>query len=244
MVERDRTYPQRGLHGKVVHELGVRIVRGEFAPGDALPNEPQLGEELEVSRSVLREGMKVLAGKGLVRIRPKTGTRVRPREDWNLLDPDVLGWQFEAAPTPRGLRDLHELRAIVEIQAARLAAERRDDSDVEAISEHLDGMRTTVNEPPAFVEVDLRFHSGIFEASENELLAHLNAMFAVAFRAVRRFHTRQPARYIDSIELHADVLEAIRVGDGDAAEKAMEVLIEDARVDLEHYIAEIDWPAA
>jgi GntR family transcriptional regulator, galactonate operon transcriptional repressor len=242
VVHRERTYPQRGLHGKVVHELGVRIVRGEFAPGDSLPNEPELGEELEVSRSVLREGMKVLAGKGLVRIRPKTGTQVRPREDWNLLDPDVLGWQFEAAPTPRGLRDLHELRAMVECDGARLAAERRDDADVAALREHLEEMTATVENAGEFVEADLRFHGAIFEASGNELLAHLNAMFAVAFRAVRRFHTRQPNRYVASLGLHEDVLDAIAARDGDAAEKAMRVLTEDARVDLEHYIAEVEWP--
>jgi DNA-binding FadR family transcriptional regulator len=243
VVHRDRTYPQRGLHGKVVHQLGVRVVRGEFTPGSPLPNEPQLGEELEVSRSVLREGMKVLAGKGLVEIRPKTGTRVQPREDWNLLDPDVLGWQFEAAPTPRGLRDLHELRAIVEVDAARLAAKRRDNADVEAMERNFEDMRSTLDDPPIFIEADLRFHGAIFEASSNELLAHLNAMFAVAFRAVRRFHTRQPARYAASIDLHDDVLQAISAGDGDAAEEAMRVLTEDARIDLEHYITEVNWPS-
>src|ERR1041384_698122 len=94
-----RTYPRRGLHGAVVHDIGVRIVRGDLQPGDPLPTEEELGSQLAVSRTVLREAVKVLAAKRLVDSRPKTGTRVLDRSDWNLLDPDVLAWQFEAGAT-------------------------------------------------------------------------------------------------------------------------------------------------
>src|SRR5918912_994052 len=90
-----RTYPRRGLHGAVVHEIGVRIVRGELEPGEQVPDDGLL-DDPGVSRTVLREAIKVLAAKRLVESRPKTGTRVRPRRDWNLLDPDVLAWQVEA----------------------------------------------------------------------------------------------------------------------------------------------------
>src|ERR671936_3107405 len=92
------TYPRRGLHGAIVHDIGVRIMRGELQPGDLLPTEEELRGELAVSRTVLREAIKVLAAKGLVESRPKTGTRVRPRQSWNLLDPDVLAWQQEGTP--------------------------------------------------------------------------------------------------------------------------------------------------
>src|SRR5919108_4693168 len=108
-----RTYPRRGLHGAVVHEIGVRIVRGELEPGDTLP-ENGLLDESGVSRTVLREAIKVLAAKRLVESRPKTGTRVLPRGDWNLLDPDVLAWQLEAGPNRRFLRDMLELRRLIE----------------------------------------------------------------------------------------------------------------------------------
>src|SRR5919198_5501039 len=104
-----RTYPRRGLHGAVVHEIGVRIVRGELEPGDTLP-ENGLLDEAGVSRTVLREAIKVLAAKRLVESRPKTGTRVRPRRDWNLLDPDVLAWQIEAGAQPDLPREALDVR--------------------------------------------------------------------------------------------------------------------------------------
>ena len=94
-----RTYPRRGLHGAVVHDIGVRIVRGELGAGRPPPGRgAELSGELTVSRTVLREAIKVLAAKRLVEARPKTGTRVLPRTwHWNLLDPDVLAWQLRAS---------------------------------------------------------------------------------------------------------------------------------------------------
>src|SRR6187399_3464470 len=122
MIKR-RTYPRRGLHGAVVHEIGVRIVDGQLQPGETLPDNGFLGEP-DVSRTVVREAIKVLAAKGLVESRPKTGTRVRAPESWNLLDPDVLAWQQEGTPQPVFLRKLTEVRLIVEPAAAELAAQR------------------------------------------------------------------------------------------------------------------------
>src|SRR6476469_8088647 len=124
-----RTYPRRGLYGAVVHEIGVRIVDGELKPGETLPDNGFL-DELEVSRTVVREAVKVLAAKGLVESRPKVGTRVRPRRDWNLLDPDVLAWQVEAGADASFLDQALELRRMIEPAAARLAADRADESQI------------------------------------------------------------------------------------------------------------------
>src|SRR5262249_56146540 len=101
-----RAYPLRGQHGRVVHTMGTRIAGGDLAPGEPLPTEEQLVGELGVGRSALREAMKVLGGKGLVESRTRAGTRVRPREAWHLMDPDVLGWPYRTAPT---LPDLEAL---------------------------------------------------------------------------------------------------------------------------------------
>jgi len=103
----------------VVHSIGARIVRGELAPRD-----PVSGDEWadgELSRTALREAIKVLAGKGLVEMRPKTGTRVRERRFWNLLDPDVMAWRLEDTSDARLLRDVIDLRRVIEPEAARLA---------------------------------------------------------------------------------------------------------------------------
>jgi len=126
-------YPRRGLHGEVVHRIGLMIMRGELRPGDPLPAESELSGDQPVSRTVLRESVKVLAAKGLVEARPKIGTRVRARSDWNLLDPDVLAWRLEASPDGVFLRNVVELRRIIEPEAARLAAERATDEEIAAL---------------------------------------------------------------------------------------------------------------
>ena len=94
-MTKDRTYPRRGLHGQLVHDIGLRILRGQLEPGDSLAAE--WGDQ-DVSRTVVREAVKVLAAKGLIVSRPKTGTQVRERRYWHMLDPDVLAWQVEAEP--------------------------------------------------------------------------------------------------------------------------------------------------
>src|ERR687887_1744910 len=127
-----RTYPRRGLHGAVVHEIGVRILDGELKPGDTLPDNGSLTES-EVSRTVVREAIKVLAAKGLVESRPKTGTRVRRREDWNLLDPDVLAWLQDDDVSEEMLRKLTEVRRIIEPAAAELAAARAGAREIAAM---------------------------------------------------------------------------------------------------------------
>jgi DNA-binding FadR family transcriptional regulator len=232
----ERAYPNRGLHGRVVHEIGLRIVSGQFNPGEVLPNEAELGEELAVSRSVLRESMKVLAGKGLVEVRTKTGTRVRPRRDWHLLDPDVLSWQFEEAVRPKDLYDLVELRLIVEPSAAHLAAERHTEEELQAIKASFVKMEEHVADPESFIAADLEFHRAIFDASANEFLQQIVNVIGVALRAARRVHTREPARYEPSLLLHQAVLVAITAGNGPRAADAMRVLIEGARRDMEHYL--------
>ena len=114
----ERTFPGRGLHGRVIRELGLRIVGGSLRPGGSLPNEDGLGTELGGSGTVVREAVKALLAKGLVEVRPRTGTRVRPRRSWHLLDPDVMAWQFESVEGTA--QDLHELRDV----RARLEALR------------------------------------------------------------------------------------------------------------------------
>src|SRR5438105_11191947 len=154
-----RTYPRRGLHGAVVHEIGVRILRGELRPGDAVQMDDDLSDEPSVSRTVLREAIKVLAAKRLVESRPKTGTRVRPRKDWNLLDPDVLAWQVEAGADAEFLAQALEVRRMIEPAAGRLAAERATPAQIAALREASDGMAAAGDDLDAFMEPDLRFHS-------------------------------------------------------------------------------------
>ena len=106
-----RTYSNRSLHGRLAHRIGMQILRGRELPaGAGLPSEDVWSAELDVSRTALREAIKVLAAKGLIESRPRTGARVCARERWNFLDPDVLAWRLAALPTERYVRDLFDLR--------------------------------------------------------------------------------------------------------------------------------------
>src|SRR6188508_2301841 len=175
-----RTYPRRGLHGAVVHEIGVRIVDGQLKPGETLPDNGFVSEA-EVSRTVVREAIKVLAAKGLVESRPKVGTRVRPRRDWNLLDPDVLAWQLEAGPTREFLQDALELRQLIEPAAARLAAGRATDDEIVALQEAFTAM-CEARDLEASIDADVRFHSILLQAAHNELLEHLSSIVTAVLR--------------------------------------------------------------
>src|SRR5215475_2628274 len=133
-------YPRRNLHGQIVHTIGKQILRGDLRPGDPIP----VPHDLPASRTAVREAIKVLAAKGLVEARPKTGTRVRSREAWNLLDPDVLAWRQDGAPPLRFVRSVTELRSIIEPAAASLAATRASSTDLAAIDRAYQDMEAAV----------------------------------------------------------------------------------------------------
>jgi DNA-binding FadR family transcriptional regulator len=226
-----RTYPRRGLHGAIVHDIGVRILRGELQPGDPLPTEEELGGEPGVSRTVLREAVKVLAAKRLVESRPKTGTRVLPRREWNLIDPDVLAWRLEADPDEQFFTDVIELRRIVEPQAAALAASRATEEECRELGESFEAMRHALEEddPDAYLTADIRFHSIVLEACHNELLEQMATMLRATFRAL---FIRTSATRAQALPLHAAVLEAIRNGNAAAAEDAVRALVGDTAASL------------
>jgi GntR family transcriptional regulator, galactonate operon transcriptional repressor len=218
----------------------MRILRGELEPGDPLPTEEELGgelgAELVVSRTVVREAIKVLAAKRLVESRPKTGTRVRPRREWNLLDPDVLAWQIEAGPERRFLDQALELRRIIEPPAARLAAERATDEQIDALQEAAQGMADAGEELDAFMEPDIRFHTLLLEATRNELLEHMASILTSVLRTLFSYPARPPGAHARAARLHLAIADAIRSHDPDGAEAALLALADDTA-------SNVDWAA-
>lgn len=216
----------RRLHGAIAHKLGVAILSGEYAPGDTLSGEIPFSEALNVSRSAYREAMQVLAAKGLVESRPKTGTRVLPRVRWNLLDPDVLAWAFTGEPDIQLVKSLFELRAIIEPAAARLAAERRDRSDLSKMKEALALMRrhTLGNEQGR--SADREFHHAILHATRNDALITLSSSIGAAVSWTTQFKQRARALPRNPIPDHAHVYDAIAAGDGVGASEAMRALVD------------------
>jgi DNA-binding FadR family transcriptional regulator len=185
-----------------------------------------------VSRTVVREAIKVLAAKGLVESRPKVGTRVRPRRDWNLLDPDLLAWQIEAGPDPHFLEQALELRRIIEPAAARLAAERAADEQIAALYEAYEAMAAAGDDLDAFMEPDLRFHRLLLEAGQNELLEHMNEIFTAVLHTIFAYSSSSSRAYPSAARRHRAIVKAIEARDPDAAEQSVLRLIDDTKKNL------------
>src|SRR5262245_27705258 len=232
------TYSQRSLHGQVAHDIGGRIMRGELTPGETLPNEADFSLRLKVSRTAPREAIKVLAAKGLVESRPKTGTRVRSRQDWNLLDPDVLAWQLAAGPVDRFARDLMELRQIIEPQAAAIAARQAKAAEIRAIEDAYRGMEISAEDSKEWGAHDVRFHRAILLATGNELLRPLAASIEAALAAgVRLAELRPPEQKRLSLPLHKAMLDAIKKRNPEAARAATLKLLAESEADLKNLLA-------
>ena len=222
-----RTYPRRGIHGEIVHTIGLRILRGELQPGDPLPTEDELNADHGYSRTVLREAVRVLAAKGLVHAQPKTGTHVRPRSEWNIVDPDVLAWRVEAGPDSELYEQVNEVRIGIEPQAARLSAARATEEEIEAIREAYAAMEAGVKDQAAYLAADLLFHDRILGACHNELLGHLGSMLRAVVRSMFTYTNSSPTARRRALPLHRAILEGIAARDGDVAEAAMRTLIGD-----------------
>ncbi|WP_294063114.1 FadR/GntR family transcriptional regulator [Sphingomonas sp.] len=216
----------RRLRGAVAHYLGTAIVSGQIAPGERLTGEVENSEALDVSRSAYREAVQVLTAKGLVESRPKAGTRVLPRSRWNMLDPVVLAWAFSGEPDPAFVRDLFELRAIVEPSAARLAAERREKADLKLMKDALAKMRRFTLATEAGRAADRDFHDALLQATHNSALIALSASIGAAVNWTTQFKQRARSLPRDPLPDHVRVFDAIAAGDADAASDAMRVLVD------------------
>ncbi|KQM66277.1 MULTISPECIES: FadR/GntR family transcriptional regulator [unclassified Sphingomonas] len=221
----------------LARRIGVAIVTGKHEPGSGLPGEIDLAESFNVSRSVIRESLRMLAAKGLVESRPKAGTRVRERQAWNLLDPELLGWMFEGEPPPLAfVRSLFQLRMIVEPAAAELAAVSRSPRQLTRMGHALEEMARLGLDSEAGRAADQSFHATILEATGNELLVSLSASIAAAVRWTTFFKYRAGAPR-DPVGEHQALFEAIARGDGAGARTATETLVELARQDTERAMA-------
>lgn len=220
-----------GAHDRVVSSLGTAIVNGDIAPDEDL-DMVELQERFAVSRTAVREALRVLAAKGLVGARPRRGTFVEPRERWALLDADVLRWRFGATVDEKFLADLGEVRLTVEPAVARMAAQRRTDRDLADLEDALAAMRAAVGKPAGVhVEADLIFHHALLRAAHNELMAQMATAIEAGLRLRDQFvHATLTS---ESTDKHAEVLLAVRRQRAKAAETSMRELIERSIADVE-----------
>tara|TARA_R110000868_G_scaffold13500_11_gene62870 strand:+ start:2007 stop:2753 length:747 start_codon:yes stop_codon:yes gene_type:complete len=229
-----RTLVKPRVHRHVVKTLAQRLLGGKFQPGDVLPPEPDMCADFKVSRSAVREAIKVLDSKGMVTTRPRIGTVVRSRHEWNLLDPDLLAWSIELQPSAELVLSLIEARQVIEPAAARFAALRATEADLAPMEDAFARMSKAKQSQDfsTFNQADIDFHTALLRASGNIVFQQLSntigAALAYSFRlTVER--AREPGA---SLANHGEVIERIRHRDSEGAYASMARLLNIAIVDL------------
>ncbi|GJE69445.1 Pyruvate dehydrogenase complex repressor [Methylorubrum podarium] len=221
------------LHDSLVNILGQRILGGSYKPGDVLPREDELCAEFGVSRTTLREAVKVLSAKGLIEARRRLGVRVRPREDWSFLDPAVLSWHPDIQADAELMSGLIEARRIIEPAAAELAARRATGADLAAIESAFKAMQASVPDHfDAYCRADLAFHRAINIASHNVVLRGMAGLMEAALSASVTVTNSFMERQARALSVHERVFEAIRMRDTAGARTAMARLLDLAAEDL------------
>lgn len=209
----------RGQVPAVVDILGYRIAANEYKEGEILPIEQDLAASLDVGRNALREAVKVLSGKGLISTAPRSGTKVRPRDEWNMLDPDVLKWHADPdIATEKFMLNLIEVRRIIEPKASELAAVRATKEDIAAILCAYEAMAESGDNRDARLEADIEFHSAILKASHNEVLNHFKYAIATYLKAHARLgQSVSPEVDKEDLVRHEQIAWAIATGKAKSA---------------------------
>ena len=204
--------------------LGRAIIVGDYRDRH-FPTEAEIVKQHGVSRSVTREAVKMLGAKGLLGARPKQGTFVRPPEEWNLFDADVLRWLLERKSSLVLLRQFSELRITVEPAACALAATSATTEQKAAITAGLNRMRDADRGDDDALDADIAFHVAILRATNNPFFSQFRDVVSTALRTSIRFTNRLERRSA-SIADHSKVHDAIMGGDDKAARAAMTALIQ------------------
>lgn len=220
---------QRGLHGRVLDQIGTAICGGELADGAVLYID-DLAERYGVSRSVVREALRVLASMGMVQSRRRVGTQIRSSSQWNVYDPHVIRWRLASRQRNTQLRSMTELRTAVEPQAARLAAARTSPgaaSDLVGTAAKMWAAGQSGDEEQ-FLRLDIEFHRQVLAGSGNEMFVKLNEVVAEVLAGRHHYGLMPHHPQEAALRLHADVAQAIQRRDGERAYQAMVQIMEQA----------------
>ena len=220
------------LHGAIARDLGIAIVTGRHPPGSVLSSEVDFAAQHNVSRTAYREAIRILAAKGLVESRPKAGTRITDPSRWHILDPDVVAWTFEGEPSVTFIRDLFELRLVLEPAAAELAAKRRTGEHLAQMGHALEEMARHGLKTAAGQAADQMFHATLLKATGNASLNSLASTISAAVRWTTIYKQRKRKLPRDPVPDHRRLFDAVANGDGPGSRTAMARLIELALEDI------------
>ncbi|MGE0004022.1 MAG: FadR/GntR family transcriptional regulator [Parvibaculaceae bacterium] len=210
----------------MAHDLGQRIVRGDYRPGALLPNEAECGQIYKVSRTAVREAVKMLSAKGLIQSRPKIGSRVEPRATWNLLDREVLGWYCTTVDFQRFANDVQQIRFMIEPGAAALAATNRTPTQLAEIDAAYRAMAAAVDDEKSWNAADVKFHLAVLDASGNDFISPFGRVIESLLANLFSGTVGYLRNRVRVLPLHEAILDAIRSRRPDAARRAVRRLLD------------------
>jgi DNA-binding FadR family transcriptional regulator len=216
------------LASVIFEALGDKIIGGALSQGDVLPTEPALCEEFGFSRTVVREGLKLLEGRGLVRVEQGRGTTVQPRSSWDLLDPDVLRMALAYDDDMSLLDDLMMVRRVLEREMASAAAERLSEDELTKLGDLTDAMEAVYDDYDRFRAFDNLFHEIVMRASGNEVgltIVRVIHRHGGATQPLAATPASKAALKRTAAE-HRAILDALAAGDGTLAGELISAHIE------------------
>jgi DNA-binding FadR family transcriptional regulator len=224
------------LNTTVANVLGEEVIGGMLPVGALLPKESELGARFNVSRTVIREAVKLLTSKGLLRTSSGIGTWVPPAHEWNFLDPLVFAWVKASGNAEPLIQHLFAFRNAIEPAAAAEAARSATDEQIADIKDALDIMCSPSTDFNAWVAADVEFHTAIYIASNNVFIASLASLFREYFQMSFSVSSSN-AHFQHCLQEHVDVYEAIAAKKPEAAHRAVEVLLSHAHEDVRTVLA-------
>jgi DNA-binding FadR family transcriptional regulator len=216
------------LSQRMVQELGKNIVCGEYNKKENIPTEADLCEKFGVSRSAVREAVKMLSAKGLINSTPRKGITILPESQWNIFDPDLLSWMLQSKPSMNLLKEFLQMRIAIEPEAAALAARLGDMQKIDAIEIALQRMQTAAAQSEEDLEADIAFHISILYASNNRFYIRLRDFIQTALRVSISHTSTIKGDQQSIIDDHAKVFNAIKSGNAERAKQTMTQLIDEA----------------
>lgn len=215
------------LSQRMSQELGRKIVCGAYSRHQSLPTEADLCAQYGVSRSAVREAVKMLSAKGLVSSKPRQGIRIQPEEQWNIFDTDLLKWSLESNPSMTVLKEFLQMRIAIEPEAASLAARFATPKDISVIEAALERMRGAADLETE-LEADIAFHVGLLYATHNRFYIRLRDFIQTALRVSIRYTTPIKDNHQAVVDDHAKILNAIKSRSPERAKHASLFLMEEA----------------
>lgn len=225
-----RPTPPLGKHATLLDRLGGDLVGGSLPSGVVLSIE-QLERRYGVSRSIVREALKVLESMGVTESRRRVGVTVRPQADWDALNPLIVRWRLAGPGRAQELQALSELRRGIEPVAAGLAATRADSEAQDALAAAAAAMSTTGRrgDLETYLRHDALFHRTLLTASGNPMLARFGGLVEEVLAGRTHHHLMPDEPNPDAIRWHREVAEAIADRDAVAAERAMRQIVDEAQ---------------